>query len=76
MSEKASLFQTVYLVHGAVWSLWFVEPHTRNRPTRPDEPTPRHEPRNGSGHILFLLATYAGVIMLARASVDRSFGWA
>ena len=29
-----------------------------------------------SGTLLFLLATYAGVIMLTRASVDRSFEWA
>jgi hypothetical protein len=36
----------------------------------------RHAPRHGSGHILFLLANYAGNIMLARASVDHSFGWA
>ena len=34
-----------------------------------------HAPRNGSGHILFLLATDAEH-HVGRASVDRSFGWA
>ncbi len=65
--------EAVYLVRESVLSLSFVEPNTRDRP---DEPDPRHALQNGSGHILFLLATYAEVIMLARASVDRSFGWA
>jgi hypothetical protein len=32
---------------------------------KPDEPALRHAPRKGFGHILFLLATYAEVIMLA-----------
>jgi len=40
--------RTVYLVRGAGWSPWFVEPHTRDRPKKPDEPDPRHAPRNGS----------------------------
>ena len=38
---------TFYLVRGAVLALWFVEPNKRDRPTRPDEPDPRHAPRNG-----------------------------
>jgi hypothetical protein len=32
---------------------------------KPDKPAPRHALGNGFGHILFLLATYAEVIMLA-----------
>ena len=68
--------EVVYLVRESVLSLSFVEPHTRDRLKKPDEPASRHAQRNESGHILFILATYAGVIMLARASVDRSFGWA
>jgi hypothetical protein len=32
---------------------------------KPDKPVPRHSPRDGFWHILFLLATYAEVIMLA-----------
>mgnify|MGYP001571076624 CR=1 FL=1 len=31
---------------GAVWSLSFVEPPARDRPEQPDEPAPRHAPRN------------------------------
>ncbi|HMF86152.1 MAG TPA: hypothetical protein VK598_07355 [Nitrospiraceae bacterium] len=46
-------------------SLSFVEPNKRDGPKKPDEPDPRHARRNGFGHILFLLATYAEVIMLA-----------
>jgi len=44
--------RTVYLVRGAGWSPWFVEPHTRDRPKKPDEPDPRHAPRSGPGSIL------------------------
>jgi len=40
----------VYLVRGSVLSLSFVEPHTRDRPKRLDEQTPRHAPRNGCWH--------------------------
>lgn len=40
--------EAVYLVRGAVLSLSFVELHTRDRPKKPDEPVPRHAPRNGS----------------------------
>jgi hypothetical protein len=36
----------VYLVRGSVLSLSFVEPHKRERPKKPDEPAPRHAPRN------------------------------
>jgi len=52
--------EAVYLVRGAGWSFSFVEPHTRDRPKKPDEPAPRHAPRNvdnrlfGAGSILSL----------------------
>ena len=38
--------EAVYLVRGAVLSLCFVEPNTRDSPKKPDEPAPRHAPQN------------------------------
>ena len=42
--------EAVYLVHGSVLSLSFVEP---NKPDRPDRPDPRHAPRSCSRHLFF-----------------------
>jgi len=39
-------FMAVYLARGSVLSLSFVEPNKRERPKKPDEPAPRHAPRN------------------------------
>jgi hypothetical protein len=52
--------EAVYRMRESVLSLSFVEPNKRDRPKKPDEPDPRHALQNGSGHIRFLLATYAG----------------
>ncbi len=38
--------EAAYLVHESVFSLSFVEPHTGDRPKKPDEPDSRHVLRN------------------------------
>ena len=51
-----------------IWSIWFISVISfskPDKPKKPDEPDPRHAPRNGFGYVLFLLATYAQVIMFA-----------
>src|SRR5687767_6266292 len=48
-SKKQVGHRLVYLVRGSVLSLSFVEPHTGDKPKKPnksDEPDPRHAPRN------------------------------
>ncbi len=46
--------EAVHLVRGAFWSRSFVEPHTGDRPKKPDEPAPRHAPRKGSDPLVLL----------------------
>jgi hypothetical protein len=45
--ESGGDSETVYLVHGSVLSLLFVEPNKLDRPGKPDEPAPRHAPQKG-----------------------------
>jgi hypothetical protein len=42
----------LYLVRGSAWFVWslsLLEPHTRDNPEKPDEPNPRHAPREVPG---------------------------
>jgi hypothetical protein len=48
--------EAVYLVRGSALFLWFVEPHKRDRPKKPDEPDPYHAPRNGFSYLFTSLA--------------------
>jgi hypothetical protein len=63
--------EAVYPERGSLLSLSFVEP---NKPDEPTEPDPRHAPRNDFGRILFLLATYVEVIMLAEHRLTADSG--
>ena len=64
-----SIFCSTILVRGAVWSRSFVEPHARDRPKKPDEPAPRHAPRDVG------LSERAFILVLRLAVMDSLGSW-
>ena len=67
--------EAVYVVRRAVLSRSFVEPHTRDRPKQPDEPAPRHAPRNGSRRS-FLSLVFNFIGQIPHADLALSSPWA
>jgi len=63
------------MVRGAVLSLLCVEPHTRERPKKPDEPNPRHSPRNVGLQDLTLILPWHFFISSSIARLRPSYSY-